>query len=417
MNKSWISDRKFSPSYIKGVKAFVHFVREHCNVNDPIHCPCAECNNRKHGHLAQVEDHIYIYGMSRTYTKWIYHGEPLITETDAAVRHEIQNPDHMDIDEIAAHDYADDDDNGDDGIPELLGDFYRAMDKDMSRPKFGKILEDAKCALYPGCTKFSKFSFLIKLLHLKSYYRITNTAFDALLQLLSSAFPENNALPRSCNEAKNLLRELGLGYDSIHVCVNNCILFWKDHANLEHCPVCQESRWKDPNVKKRVAQKVPRYFPLKPRLQRLFMSKETAENTMWHKLKRQNIENEMRHPADGEAWKYFDRRYEWFAQDARNLRLGLTTDGFNPFGHMSNSYSMWPVFVIPYNLPPWACMDQSNFIMTLLIPGPKAPGKDFNLFLQPLIEDLLDLWKGIKTYDAVTDKMFTLHAAVSLVYS
>jgi hypothetical protein len=31
------------------------------------------------------------------------------------------------------------------------------------------------------------------------------------------------------------------------------------------------------------------------------------------------------------------------AKDARNLRLGLATDGFNSFGNMSNSYSMWPV--------------------------------------------------------------------------
>ena len=57
-------------------------------------------------------------------------------------------------------------------------------------------------------------------------------------------------------------------------------------------------------------------------------------------------------------------------------------------------------------------MDQSNFMMALLIPGPKAPGKDFNVFLQPLIQDLLDLWKGVRTYDAFTDKMFTLHAAI-----
>jgi len=27
----------------------------------------------------------------------------------------------------------------------------------------------------------------------------------------------------------------------------------------------------------------------------------------------------------------------------------------------------------------------------LLIPGPKSPGKDFDIFLQPLIEDLLKL--------------------------
>ena len=53
---------------------------------------------------------------------------------------------------------------------------------------------------------------------------------------------------------------------------------------------------------------------------------------------------------------------------------------------------MWPVLVVPYNLPPWACMQESNFMMALLIPGPKSPGKDFDVFLEPLIEDLLELY-------------------------
>jgi hypothetical protein len=39
----------------------------------------------------------------------------------------------------------------------------------------------------------------------------------------------------------------------------------------------------------------------------------------------------MSHPADDEAWQHFDRVYPDFAKDARSLRLGLATDGFNPF--------------------------------------------------------------------------------------
>jgi len=80
-----------------------------------------------------------------------------------------------------------------------------------------------------------------------------------------------------------------------------------------------------------------------------------------------------------------------FARDARNLRLGLATDGFNPFGNMNTTYSMWPVLVKVYNLPPWSCTAASNCIMALLIPGPKSLGKDFDVFLQPLIEELLKL--------------------------
>jgi len=71
--------------------------------------------------------------------------------------------------------------------------------------------------------------------------------------------------------------------------------------------------------------------------------------------------------------------------------FGLATDGFNPFGNMNTTYSMWPVLVRVYNLPPWSCTNASNCYMSLLILGPKSPGKDFDIFLQPLIEDLLKL--------------------------
>ena len=72
----------------------------------------------------------------------------------------------------------------------------------------------------------------------------------------------------------------------------------------------------------------------------MFASKKISEEAQWHKLKRKAVENELSHLADGEAWKDFDRQHDWFEEDLRNIRLGLATDGFNPFGKMSSSYSM-----------------------------------------------------------------------------
>ena len=112
------------------------------------------------------------------------------------------------------------------------------------------VRKEAKRHLYNGCTKFSRFSFVVKLLHLKPSHRITNSAFTDILKILAEAFPEPNTLPKSYEEAKNLLKELGLGYVSIHVCFNNCILFRKQYANHDNCPVCGLSRWKDPARKK-----------------------------------------------------------------------------------------------------------------------------------------------------------------------
>ena len=51
--------------------------------------------------------------------------------------------------------------------------------------------------------------------------------------------------------------------------------------------------------------------------------------------------------------------------------------------------------------------------MSLLIPGPQAPGKDIDVYLQPLIDELKYLWeKGVMTYDASKKESFMMHAAV-----
>jgi len=99
----------------------------------------------------------------------------------------------------------------------------------------------------------------------------------------------------------------------------------------------------------------------------------------------------LRHPADGEAWKDFDRRYPDFEKDSRNVRLGLASDGFNPFRNLSSKHSTWPVMLIPYNLPPWICMKQTSLILSMIIPGPDSPGNDIDVYLQPLIDELLEL--------------------------
>ncbi|XP_042983282.1 uncharacterized protein LOC122312687 [Carya illinoinensis] len=51
--------------------------------------------------------------------------------------------------------------------------------------------------------------------------------------------------------------------------------------------------------------------------------------------------------------------------------------------------------------------------MSLLIPGPKAPGNDIDVFLRPLIDELTELWEeGIHTYDAYKRESFQLRAAL-----
>ena len=58
------------------------------------------------------------------------------------------------------------------------------------------------------------------------------------------------------------------------------------------------------------------------------------------------------HPSDGEAWTRFDMIHREKTLDARNVCVALATDVFNPYGMAAASYTCWPMFVIPLNLPP-----------------------------------------------------------------
>ena len=180
------------------------------------------------------------------------------------------------------------------------------VERDPSR--FNNLLGDLEEELYPGRKNFTSFQFLVKLMHVKVLNGWSNKSFDMLVQLLKDAFPEAS-IPTSQYNAKKRLRDLGLGYEKIDACKYDCALFWKEHQNADKCPVCDEPRFKyNDNKGKNVPHKILRYFPLKPRLQRLFMSRHTAVDMRWHKEKGIVSEGVLRHPADALSWKDFDQQ-------------------------------------------------------------------------------------------------------------
>jgi hypothetical protein len=112
------------------------------------------------------------------------------------------------------------------------------------------------------------------------------------------------------------------------------------------------------------------YFPIIPRLKRLFRNKENAKLMTWHKRDRKQ-DHMLRHPADGSQWRKIDRKYKDLVGEARNIRFGLSTDGFNPFGEFSSGHNTWPVALCMFNLPGWMCMKRKFIMMSVLIQGPK----------------------------------------------
>lgn len=357
-----------------------------------------------------VREHLICDGFMRGYSKWFFHGEgSTLDRTNVCMESETEGQQFDDMDAMLRNGLGFNDFNAVEGDGDV-GEHSEDVEK------FYKLAADASQDLYPR-SKMSKLQFIIKLLHVKFLGGWSNSSFDELLVLLKEAFPMEAQLPDNFHAASKIVKSLGLGYINIDACKNDCIQFRKEYENAKTCP-SNTSRWKvektgiDGKRVHKVPQKVLRYFPLKKRLQRLFMSEKTASDMRWHAEGRTK-DGLLRHPADSPAWKNLDQQCPIFGAESRNIRLALATDGFNPFGNMSVSHSTWPVVLIPYNPPPWLCMKQHNFILSLLIPGPTQPGNDMDVYFEPLVDELLDLFEqGVKTYDVSHDEWFQLRAAI-----
>ena len=154
------------------------------------------------------------------------------------------------------------------------------------------------------------------------------------------------------------------------------------------------------------------YFPLTPRLQRLYASEATAKSMRWHDDHFVE-DDEMRHCFDSSAWKHFNAMHPSFAAESRNVILGLCNDGFQPFGQYGSQYSSWPVILTPYNLPPEMCMKEQYMFLTVIVPGPRNPKDKLDMYLQPLTSELQALWEiGVETYDISRKQNFMLRAAL-----
>ncbi|XP_047310905.1 uncharacterized protein LOC124914407 [Impatiens glandulifera] len=427
-DKTWMNlarQHRDSQIYIQGVNSFLDF-SERSGRTSNISCPCVKCGNRSYLDRDIVKSHLIVYGIRQSYTFWYCHGEKRSRSYEDCDNNELEG----DNDEVEA-----DNDELEDDNDELEGDNDEDSDNDVEDSNRGNdseepheeakaffsLLNDSKEPLYQG-SRISKSSTLLKLLHLKNAGQWTNTSFNMLLKLLKDEIlPENSNLQDSYYECKKFIRDIGLSFENIDACKNNCMLFRKEHKDLQSCKICGLSRLKVDNSSgatikkvngKTIPNKVLRYFPLTQRLQRLYMCSKTAHLMRWHKDTRVD-DDILRHPADSMTWKSFDENYKDFSLEPRNLRLGLANDGFQPFANGKTSYSIWPVILIPYNLPPTICMQSSNFILSMLIPGPDSPGDAIDIYLQPLIDELSELWKtGIKTFDASTSRHFTLRAAL-----
>ncbi|KAL9676132.1 hypothetical protein QQ045_004345 [Rhodiola kirilowii] len=271
------------------------------------------------------------------------------------------------------------------------------MMNDVQDDSFGNVAHEKYRTLLTEAQQ-TVLELILKGMQTKVECRWSDKSFTTYLEGIKDAIPPDNNCPRSYREVKKIMKNLGLDYQTIHACEYGCVLYYQQHTDREHCPKCHE----------------PRYANSECGSKCLYMSPYIAEEMRWHAEKRgKEGDNDLIHPEDGEAWENFKKEFLEFAHEIHNVRLGLSTDGLNPFGVSGLSHSTWPIIVRPYNFPPWMCMKKEFNILVMLISGPKSPRKCLNVFMRPLIDKLKMLWNtGVATFDRFFGSSFNMKVTV-----
>jgi len=209
---------------------------------------------------------------------------------------------------------------------------------------------------------------------------------------------------------------MGIEYEKIHACPNDCILYRKEFEKYDHFLKCKVSRYKRKNddssddaSTKGPHAKVFWYLSLISRLKRFFSNPNDAKNLRWHAGERKR-DGKICHVVDSLQWKKIDSLFSNFGKESTNLRLRLVPDGMNPYGNLISKHTSWLVLFIIYNLSPWLCMKLKYIMLSMMISGPSQPGNDVDVYLSPMIDGLRMLWEGVDVLDAYYGEHFNMRA-------
>ncbi|XP_043815326.1 uncharacterized protein LOC122724434 [Manihot esculenta] len=416
-NRQWmynrLKDGLLNIEFLNGLEEFIQFALTHPERMDGmnIRCPCSmrRCSNRKFLSVDDVRYHVMKNGFVPNYYRWTSHGEcwddqgnTSVQLSDTIMENNFRSEANGRYHEMVLEGF---------GLPPQIESMEEAPNAEAQ--KLYEMLQAANEELWPGCNKHTKLSTVARLMNMKLEHHFSVKCFDQIIEFVKEVLPEDNVLPDNFYKTKKLIEGLGLPVEKIDCCRNNCMIYWSGDGELQECKFCQLPRYKRTvnSLTKQVVQKPYKkmyYFPLTPRLQRLYASDATAPHMRWH-AEHEYEEGVMHHPSDSPAWKHFNACYPLFGLEIRNVMLGLSTDGFQPFGQSGQQYSSWPIILTPYNLPPWLCMKSEYMFLTVIVSGPNNPKFKIDIFLQPLIEELKQLWNmGVETYDVDKKQNFLM---------
>ena len=227
---------------MKGATNFVTVASRRLGNPTELFCPCIDCRNVCHQEVDTVLYHLVIKGMDKKYMRNsclsmhgerksdITHGPTLESEAYDLLRtaycsgegtHPLDNFGGENLDGETAED-----------------------------SEFRQKLKDAETPLYSTCSNYTKVSAIMGLYRIKVKSGMSENYFAQLLTLVHDMLPKENVLPQSTDAMKKFLKIFGFGYDVIHACKNDCILYFQSEGKIMKISPKQLERVKDCVYKK-----------------------------------------------------------------------------------------------------------------------------------------------------------------------
>lgn len=227
-----------------------------------MHCPCRKYMNNRYIRSELVGSHLYNRGFMPHYFLWIQHGEGHGQNLACSSNSNYQPADNHDPDILQEHHQYDYDHDMDVGHHQDHNRFHDMVNHafiettasftentveapNLDARQFYDMLDAANQPIYDGCREgLSKLSLASRMMNIKTDHNLSEICMDSWAELIKEYLPEDNVSAESYYEIQKLVFSLGLPSEMIDVCINNCMIFWKDDDKLQECRFCQKPRYK-----------------------------------------------------------------------------------------------------------------------------------------------------------------------------
>jgi len=226
MYDSWSHNGAHSDEWVAKTTAFLNHAFS-LSKTGKIRCPCRKHENFKFLDKTSVTKDLCRLGFMPGYEVWEHHGEA----STMVAPEEDEDDDRAYVDRM-------------DEMLEAIQPEFDLNSEDPPTPEvqmFFKLLKASEEPLHEH-TKVTLLAFVTQLLAIKSKYFFSNNCYNDLLKLIGEVLPNPHKLPKDMYHSKVLVKDLGMGYEKIDVCRDNCMLFWKEYEKEEKCLKCGKSR-------------------------------------------------------------------------------------------------------------------------------------------------------------------------------